>query len=612
MKSILKDPHNAERLLNMISDTLILLDKDGVCVDIATRDEKLWFMKEEILLGKNLLEALPPETFDEFYQEFRQVLSCGTISLHNYKLRMKDGTYYFKCRMQPYDDLVLCQYRDITDIQHLRNDISLLTHAINNSTEDVYAVQEDGTILFANRCFKKRHHISDQEDLSRMKIYDLPTYGRDRQSWEEFAANIKQGNYKNGYIVHHPLPNNPKVLAIEGNTFWVTSNEGQGLVWTFGRDVTQRILREQEIKQLNKVLDTTIENLPAGIVVKDINNGFKYIYRNRESYNRNVAKQKAAGKDDFDFHSPEIAEQKRKEDIEVATTGREKHWVVKECDSNGKPLFLDKRKIKIESNDFPPILLSIEWDITDMELMKRELMVAKEKAETSDRIKSAFLANISHEIRTPLNAIVGFSRIIAESDDKEERKNYYDIVAQNNERLLQLFNEILDLSKIEAGIAEFNITKVHLHPLCEEIYHSQAPYCPTGVELIFEPSDEELRIDSDWNRLFQVISHLVSNAFKFTARGSISYGYRKEGEKVLFHVTDTGKGIAPEKIGKVFDRFMKADDFIQGTGLGLPICKSIVERLGGAISVTSEFGKGTTFSFVLPARTSGDLSHRES
>lgn len=123
------------------------------------------------------------------------------------------------------------------------------------------------------------------------------------------------------------------------------------------------------------------------------------------------------------------------------------HWIAEERDGNGNPIYLDKRKMKIESNDFSPILLNIEWDITEMEQMKRELLVAKEKAETSDRLKSAFLANMSHEIRTPLNAIVGFSRIIAESTDEKERLGYYEIVESNNERLLQLINEILDLSK---------------------------------------------------------------------------------------------------------------------------------------------------------------------
>ena len=207
---------------------------------------------------------------------------------------------------------------------------------------------------------------------------------------------------------------------------------------------------------------------------------------------------------------------------------------------------------------------------------------------------------MSHEIRTPLNAIVGFSRIIAESTDEEERLGYYEIVESNNERLLQLINEILDLSKIESGIVEFTITPVRLHPLCKEIHDAHIFRCPEGVELIYEPSDENIVIDGDKNRIFQVISNLIGNAFKFTTSGHISYGYRREGKYVAFHVTDTGMGIAPDKVDRVFERFVKVNNFAQGTGLGLSICKTIIERLGGNISVTSEVGKGTTFTFVLP------------
>lgn len=251
-------------------------------------------------------------------------------------------------------------------------------------------------------------------------------------------------------------------------------------------------------------------------------------------------------------------------------------------------------------------MLCINFDITQLKETERMLIQAKEKAEESDRLKSAFLANMSHEIRTPLNAIVGFSRIIAESENTEERKEYYNIVEANNERLLQLINEILDLSKIEAGIVEFSIAAVRLHPLCKEIHDAHVFRCPSGVELIFDPSDEDILIDSDKNRIFQVISNLIGNAFKFTTKGSISYGYHREGETIVFHVTDTGTGIAPEKIGKVFERFVKANNFAQGTGLGLAICKTIIERLGGKISVTSELEKGTTFIFTLPAKTTQD------
>lgn len=351
-------------------------------------------------------------------------------------------------------------------------------------------------------------------------------------------------------------------------------------------------------------MDTTINNLPAGIVVKEINNNFRYIYRNRESYNRDIYPHDPIGKDDFDFHPRAVAEKKRLEDIQVATTGKELHWIIEEKDKNGNLIILDKRKIRVDGDELSsPIIISIEWNITELEIIKRELQLAKEKAEMADNLKSAFLANMSHEIRTPLNAIVGFSYLIAESDDAEERKKYYSIVNTNNERLLQLINEILDLSRIESGIIEFSFKPASLHNICLEVRNAHIFRIPQGVSLIYELSDESLMITTDKDRIFQVISNLVGNAIKFTPKGNISYGYKLTDNQIIFHVTDTGMGIEPEKVGHVFERFTKLNNYAQGTGLGLSICKSIIERLGGKISVSSEFGKGTTFIFTLPYAT---------
>ena len=247
-------------------------------------------------------------------------------------------------------------------------------------------------------------------------------------------------------------------------------------------------------------------------------------------------------------------------------------------------------------------------DIDHQKTIEEELRIAKEKAENLDRLKSAFLANMSHEIRTPLNAIVGFSHLIAESDDAEERKTYYNIVNANNERLLQLINEILDLSKIESGTIEFSFGPASLHNLCREVHDAHIFRTPQGVSLVYESSDESLMIETDKNRVFQVISNLIGNAVKFTKEGSISYGYKLADNQIVFHVTDTGTGIEPEKVGRVFERFAKLNNHAQGTGLGLSICKSIVERLGGKISVSSEFGKGTTFTFTLPYTVAESVS----
>ena len=234
------------------------------------------------------------------------------------------------------------------------------------------------------------------------------------------------------------------------------------------------------------------------------------------------------------------------------------------------------------------------------------------KAERSNQLKSAFLANMSHEIRTPLNAILGFSRIIAETENAEDRLQYYDIVEKNNMRLQELINEILDLSKIESGMMEFNYAPVSLYILCEDVKNTYSFRCQPGVELVFEESDPSLVISTDRNRLFQVFSNLIGNATKFTAKGSISFGYKLKEKEIVFHVADTGSGISDDKIDKIFDRFIMANNQVQGTGLGLSISKIIVEKLGGKIAVQSKMETGTTFTFTLPyISANGDMKWEE-
>ena len=259
----------------------------------------------------------------------------------------------------------------------------------------------------------------------------------------------------------------------------------------------------------------------------------------------------------------------------------------------------------------PSKAIGILRDIT-VDKQHEEDVRAKHLAEESDRMKSAFIANMSHEIRTPLNAILGFSRIIAETENAEERLQYYDIVEKNNMRLQELINEILDLSKIESGMMEFNYAPVSLYILCEDVKNTYSFRCQPGVELVFEESDPSLVISTDRNRLFQVFSNLIGNATKFTAKGSISFGYKLKEKEIVFHVADTGSGISDDKIDKIFDRFIMANNQVQGTGLGLSISKIIVEKLGGKIAVQSKMETGTTFTFTLPyISANGDMKWEE-
>lgn len=230
-----------------------------------------------------------------------------------------------------------------------------------------------------------------------------------------------------------------------------------------------------------------------------------------------------------------------------------------------------------------------------------ELRRSEQKAQNLDKLKSVFLANMSHEIRTPLNAILGFTRLMADSDDTDERKLYFNIVQNNNDLLLQLISDILDLSKIEAGTLDFNREIVDVHTLCKEIRISYLVKDTRGNVIEFDEDSPTYYVTADRFRLIQVISNFVNNAVKFTDKGIITMSYELADENHLkISVTDTGIGIAADKKDLVFNRFVKLNDFKQGTGLGLAICRSIIEQLGGTIGVESEEGKGSTFWFTLP------------
>lgn len=226
-----------------------------------------------------------------------------------------------------------------------------------------------------------------------------------------------------------------------------------------------------------------------------------------------------------------------------------------------------------------------------------------QKAEKASRMKSLFLANMSHEIRTPLNAIEGFSRVMAETDSPEERMKYMEIVESNNSRLLSLINDILDLSRVEAGEISIKRSMIDLNDLCHSLLNIFKFRCSEYVKLEWNQPNMKVTLNTDPNRVTQVFSNLISNALKHTSKGSITYGYRliNDGTEVEFFVSDTGSGIAPEDLNNIFGTYVSRDAENQnGYGLGLALCKTIVEKMDGTISVQSKLGEGSTFRFVLP------------
>ncbi len=597
MKGLLHEESQAVRLLGMMTDTLLLVRNDGTCVDMIVKTENNPYVNEEgTLLGKNIFDYFPTETVRELKPLIEHVARTGEKSNANYDLPAPEKMFYFKCIIQKYDEEhVLLQYRDITQrskmklrlqianerlqetgkaarigywsfntstrlfrysgyvgislqtdeevvmpfsdylkhvypedrgliernlddpdnqqetydyrvvedkIYYVRSKIvgsyydrngdlivsgytqniddivsnwdrlKMITMAVNNTNESIFAARMDGRLVFANRLCRLMNHIPEDADIGRLKAYEVLGNFSDAQNWNLFLEALKANDNSLTFICNHPYPEF-NVISTECSAFVIRNDYGEEIIWNLGRDISEHVRYEKKLKE------------------------------------------------------------------------------------------------------------------------------AKEKAEESDRLKSAFLSNMSHEIRTPLNAIVGFSAIMAEIEEREERLKFHNIIEANNKRLLLLINEVLDLSRIESGTLVFNFSAVSMNDLCREICSTYQLHAGKA-RLLMELPEEDTFIRSDRNRLTQVLSNLIDNALKFTSKGTITVGYRLLPEWVELYVEDTGIGIPADKLEKIFERFEKVDNFAQGTGLGLPICKTILERLGGNISVTSQLGVGSRFTCSIP------------
>ena len=314
---------------------------------------------------------------------------------------------------------------------------------------------------------------------------------------------------------------------------------------------------------------------------------------------------KAIGHTDYEiFPVHGDAEKFRKDDLELLQTHKRIDMQETYLSANGEARIVQTLKALVPMEGRKPLLIGISWDITNLQNIEQELIKARIKAEQSDRLKSAFLANMSHEIRTPLNAIVGFSQLLPSAETAEEKKLYSDIINQNSDILLQLINDILDLSKIEAGTFDFYPALIDVNQTLEEIEQSmQLRLRHNNVTFTFAERLSQCTLYTDKNRLIQLLANFAVNAIKFTEVGTIRMGYRLlDPETIYFYVSDTGCGMSSEQCIHVFERFVKYNSFVQGTGLGLSICHTIVDRLGGKIGVESKENKGSTFWFTLPYR----------
>ncbi|MGL4852235.1 MAG: transporter substrate-binding domain-containing protein [Phocaeicola sp.] len=379
-------------------------------------------------------------------------------------------------------------------------------------------------------------------------------------------------------------------------------------------NITDRKRLISELGAANKLMATLLDEVPAIFFMKDIQRDFRYVFAS-SAFCETVARkprEEIVGFTDYEvFENREIADKFRQDDLflidncqsgEVVTIGEER-VVIDEVRS-----VLDTKKLFLELPNGEKYLIGQSIDMTEMKRINNQLVVAKERAEEADKLKSAFLANMSHEIRTPLNAIVGFSQLLQESERVEERMEYSKIIETNNELLLRLISDILDLSKLEAGSVQLKPETFDLVACMEEIYLSQKSRgCHAGVDLRFVSPFAKCVVTLDKNRCLQIITNYLNNALKFTTQGFVEMGCDYQAGGLLLFVKDTGIGVSDDKRRRLFQRFQKLDDFAQGTGLGLSICKAIAETMQGRVWAESEEGKGSTFFAWIPCEAELEL-----
>ena len=364
---------------------------------------------------------------------------------------------------------------------------------------------------------------------------------------------------------------------IEVTKFPIALSNGKPLLLALWRDVTVRNKMENTLRRSQVLTKMALHSNDIRLCSIFVNPDSKRNYDDSVVQVNNWL----PGKEDelVDISWPRYA-------ARVPPDAMERHATVYERDERGRVL----------------VVLGCTINIQERKGQELNLEEAKHKAELADKMKSKYLADMSHEIRTPLNAITGFSELMAFADSDEERREYYEIIKTNNLLLMQLINDILDLSKIEADAIRISYEPVDINGLMDTIFASIKLRMPEGVQLFLEKGSCTCCFGADSIRLLQLINNLANNAIKNTKQGSITLGYTCLPDKCLeFYVKDTGTGIAKDKLESLFTRFVKVNDYVEGIGLGLAICQGLVTKMGGSMHVESELGVGSTFSFVLPS-----------
>lgn len=591
----------AVRILESLPDMLTVFNHEGTGIGVVSSEETNHVgVPNSAFAGMHMRDMIPEEAYHNVYNNLQKVIAMGKGSTAHHELDVNGAHHYYENRIFPLDEeYVLIMCRDISERVVTQKNLEVFKRVLDKVSDSILAASTDGTLVYANKQFIEEYGVKGE--LGVQKVYDLPVSLHTKEIFEKRVQEIRDNGGSMGYHARYTRVGEVKERVHQVSTFIMEDGQEE-IVWFFTQDITDVIKNRDELRELNYLLDAILNNIPVYMFVKDPEDDFRYLYWNKALANHSkIPASRALGRTDFEiFPERSDAEKFHQDDLELMRTGERLEMQETYVTAAGETRIVQTLKTHIPLVGRVPLIIGISWDITNVQNIEQELIQARIKAEQSDRLKSAFLANMSHEIRTPLNAIVGFSRLMTTTDNREDEKLYSEIINQNSDVLLQLINDILDLSKIEAGTFEYIKQPMDLGEMCRNVYEIHKGRVQEGVTLTLDNENDSLMINEDKNRILQLITNLITNAIKFTYEGEIHFGFKLKKDYIDFYVKDTGIGISEEKLSHIFGRFVKLNSFVQGTGLGLAICQMIVEKMGGAITVESELHEGSTFRFTIP------------
>lgn len=606
-----------EMIMEKSPDTVILVDRDLTLVKVISAKDDYYHYLAKNFIGKQPQVLFPDGKNHDQYEVYRAAIKRAFEERvkvdFSFEINFEGKSYYYLSQASLFnEELAIVYTRDVSSLKTERNLQELINTILDRLPLGVFVKDGDNhfNYLYWNHFMEELTGIETRviEGHDDFEVnYDALMTAEERL--ETDMNLIKTGQELN--FKGKMKSASGDYRDIEVSKYPISLNNGKPLILALWRDVTSELATENALKRTRILTKMALQ-------ISDIRTCS--IFVNTDSVSD--FKDSVVALNDWNTMSEDMMEvswgqfvsrahpddQERYHDMFIRLCRGE----ISEARIEARMLFPGKEEYvwrevfatvyERDEKGRPSIILGCSTNIQERKNQELSLEEAKMKAEAADKMKSKYLADMSHEIRTPLNAITGFSELMAFADTDEERMSYYDVIKMNNQLLMQLINDILDISKIEADAIKITYERLDVSELMDTIYASAKLRVPEGVELVLEKGADHHMFGTDSMRLLQLINNLVNNAIKNTKEGRITMGYTIQPDNQLrFYVKDTGIGIDEEKLKDVFGRFVKINDYMDGIGLGLAICKGLVVKMGGSIHVASKLGVGSEFSFILPS-----------